>query len=89
VFEPLINHDMDQRLTDLHAALSGGKPIAVSYHPAFEHSNTSQPARIWVDIPETGRRLVFSTEMAGSLAEQLTANGFGDAAGLIRAQLPR
>ena len=79
---------MDRRLSDLHDALGGGKEIEVKYQQAFEHGNTAQPARIWVDIPETGRRLVFDMPTASSLADQLTANGFADAAGLIRAKFP-
>lgn len=84
----LFNTDMDARLTDLHAALIDGKQIAASFHPAFEHTNTSQPARIWVDVPDTGRRLVFDVPTASGLADQLSVNGFGDAAGLIRAAIP-
>lgn len=84
----LFNPDMDARLTDLHAAVTDGKQIAVSFHPAFEHSNTAQPARIWVDIPQTGRRLVFDMPTASGLADQLQANGFAVAANAIRAAIP-
>lgn len=80
----LFNVDMDQRLVDLHGALSAGGVLTVRHHAAYDHPDNGQPERLWVDIVGTERRLVFDIPTASGLADQLSANGFGDAAGLIR-----
>jgi hypothetical protein len=84
----LFNPDMDKRLADLHTAATSGGALSATFHPAFEHDNTKQPARIWVDIAETGRRLVFDVPTAEAVAGQLKANGLADAAGVILAAIP-
>jgi hypothetical protein len=84
----LINEDMDRRLADLHSALTEGREIGVTFEPAYQHINTSQPDRLIVDIIGTPRRLVFVPSMAVSVAQQLQANGFAASAERIRDCIP-
>jgi hypothetical protein len=76
----LFNEDMDQRLTDLHAAAVAGVGMRITRHGEFQH----MPERVAVDTAE-GRSLVFSLPMAGMVADQMEANGFPDLAAELRA----
>jgi hypothetical protein len=80
----LFNLDMGRRIEALESALSDGRAITATYHPAYKHEQSEQPDRVVMEIEGTGRKLVFGMEMAASVAEQLRVNGRSDVADVIK-----
>ena len=80
----IFNADFGRRLEDLHAALAEGREIEVEFRSGYHHGLSHQPDRIVVGIKGSERRLTFSMDEASNVSDQIQANGFGEAASVIR-----
>lgn len=78
----MFNEDMDQRLTDLHAAASAGVPVEVRFVSGGDYHMGSMPDRVACRFAP--REVVFEVGMARQVADQLEANGFPSLADRIR-----